>query len=194
MAAALSNEDASTGVLCSSCTDLVGDLFRLQHELRGVKNDIVNTFKNALKTETKEETATEAVPMIEVEKKMEVDDADVKTPAKEKVKKKKPSEKKKPVKEEEVYIIELLKEKKGNKFLVKWENFPDEESTWEPKSSIPEYILEVMTVDYYIIMMQTKWFIFLENCIEKISNKSIFSFMRLTQAGWGLQHLLPFLW
>ena len=115
MTAVLSGEEASAGVLCSSCTDLVGDLFRLQHELRGVKNDIVNTFKNALKTEHNEETATETVAKIEIEKKTEVNDANVIKPAKEKVKKKKPVEKKKPAEEEEVYIIESLKEKKGNK-------------------------------------------------------------------------------
>merc|ERR1712060_477952 len=108
----------------------------------GVKNDIVNTFKNALKTERNEET----VAKIEIEKKTEVNNADVIKPTEEKVKKKKPVEKKKPA-EEEVYIIESLKEKKGNKFLVKWENFPDEESTWEPKSSIPEYILEFYETD-----------------------------------------------
>merc|ERR1711892_1336055 len=68
---------------------------------------------------------------------------------------KKTAKKKKPVQEEQkkeepvedIYLIESLKEKKGNKFLVKWENFPDEESTWEPKSSIPDYILQFYEAD-----------------------------------------------
>ena len=46
-------------------------------------------------------------------------------------------------KEEDVYNIEALVEKKGSKYLVKWENYPSEQNTWEPKSSIPEYILSV---------------------------------------------------
>lgn len=52
--ASLIEKDTSNGLLCTSCTDLVGDLFRLQHELRGVKNDIVSTFKKAQKLEKKE--------------------------------------------------------------------------------------------------------------------------------------------
>ena len=43
----------------------------------------------------------------------------------------------------DIYIIEYLKEKDEDKFLVKWENFPDEENTWEPRDSIPAFILEV---------------------------------------------------
>ena len=45
--------------------------------------------------------------------------------------------------EEDVFIIELLKEKKGDTFLVKWETFSQDEDSWEPRSSIPEYILKV---------------------------------------------------
>jgi len=137
MSTILSDEEASTGVLCKSCTDLVENLFRLQHELRGVKNDIVNTFKKAQNSEKD----TDTVEKTETPSNKEVAEKTVK----EKVKKKKPSEKKKPI--EEVYIIESLKEKRGNKFLVKWENFPDDESTWEPKSSIPEYIVEFYETD-----------------------------------------------
>ena len=65
----------------------------------------------------------------------------------------KPKEKKKEVKptkkilpppvEEDVYNIEALMEKKGSKYLVKWENFPEDQNTWEPKSSIPALILKV---------------------------------------------------
>ena len=47
---------------------------------------------------------------------------------------------------EEIYIIESLIKKNKNKYLVKWENFPEDQSTWEPKSSIPKFILEVCIV------------------------------------------------
>ena len=30
----------------------------------------------------------------------------------------------------------------GDKFLVKWKNFPSSEDSWEPKSSIPAFILD----------------------------------------------------
>ena len=45
---------------------------------------------------------------------------------------------------EEVYNIEALVEKKGSKYLVQWENFPVDHNTWEPRSSIPDFILQVV--------------------------------------------------
>merc|ERR1712106_361280 len=35
----------------------------------------------------------------------------------------------------------------GDKFLVKWEHFSDDENTWEPRSSIPDYILQFYEED-----------------------------------------------
>ena len=43
----------------------------------------------------------------------------------------------------EVYNIEALVERKGSKYLVQWENFPVDQNTWEPRSSIPDFILQV---------------------------------------------------
>ena len=40
------------------------------------------------------------------------------------------------------FIIEFLKEKKGNTFLVKWENRHENENSWEPRSKIPSDVLE----------------------------------------------------
>lgn len=147
--ASLIEKDTSKGLLCTSCTDLVGDLFRLQHELRGVKNDIVSTFKKSQKSEKRKSQVIETIaeePKVEADPpiKSKVVKESVKEPEKEKPVKKKPVQVEP---EEEVYIIESLKEKKGNKFLVKWENFPDEESTWEPKSSIPDYIVQFYECD-----------------------------------------------
>ena len=45
--------------------------------------------------------------------------------------------------QEDVYNVEALLEKKGSKYLVKWENYPEDQNSWEPKSSIPDYILKV---------------------------------------------------
>merc|ERR1712130_804212 len=75
---------------------------------------------------------------------------EVKTKAKpQKVKKKavKPTKKSKPPPTDDVYNIEALTEKKGSKYLVKWENFPEDQNTWEPKSSIPDHILKFYEED-----------------------------------------------
>ena len=44
----------------------------------------------------------------------------------------------------DVYIIEYLKEKKGPKFLVKWENRHESENSWESKNKIPSSVLQVV--------------------------------------------------
>lgn len=48
--------------------------------------------------------------------------------------------------EEDIYTIESLVAKKGSKYLVKWENFPHDQNTWEPRSAIPPFIVKVSNV------------------------------------------------
>ena len=57
--------------------------------------------------------------------------------------------KKKDIAEEsnKTYIIEALVDKKGDKYLVKWENYPSSKNTWEPKSSIPKFIIKFYDQD-----------------------------------------------
>ena len=43
----------------------------------------------------------------------------------------------------DVFIIEYLKEKKGPKYLVKWENRHESENSWESKNKIPSSVLQV---------------------------------------------------
>merc|ERR1712128_289707 len=62
------------------------------------------------------------------------------------VSKKEKKTKQKPI-PEDVYNIEALVEKKGSKFLVKWENWPSDTNTWEPKASIPKFILKFYEED-----------------------------------------------
>ena len=50
------------------------------------------------------------------------------------------------LREEDIYTIEALVDKKGSKYLVKWENFPHEQNTWEPKSAIPPFIIKVLSL------------------------------------------------
>jgi len=43
---------------------------------------------------------------------------------------------------EEEYVVESLLDKQGSEYLVKWENYPTNQSTWEPRDRIPDTILE----------------------------------------------------
>jgi len=43
--------------------------------------------------------------------------------------------------------IESLKEKNGSSYLVKWKNCPESQNSWEPKSSIPSFILKFYEED-----------------------------------------------
>merc|ERR1712193_164427 len=56
-------------------------------------------------------------------------------------------EKKSSARKKDVYNVETLLEKKGNKYLVKWEGYSDKDNTWEPASSIPKHILKFYEVD-----------------------------------------------
>jgi len=49
--------------------------------------------------------------------------------------------------EEDTYIIESLLEKKGSKFLVKWEQYSEEWNSWEPKSGLPIFITKYYEQD-----------------------------------------------
>merc|ERR1711892_785381 len=55
--------------------------------------------------------------------------------------------KKAAMKKEDVYNIESLVKKNGAKYLVKWENYPADQNTWEPKVSIPGFILKFYEED-----------------------------------------------
>merc|ERR1712123_106168 len=123
-------QDFSSGYLCQNCKDFVSELDQLQNQVIGVKQSILHSFKKSKRTEKKTpETVVSEPP--------------TKTENPEKILKKKT--KKAP--KEDVYIIESLKEKKGNNFLVKWENYTEEENTWEPRSSIPGFILKFYDMD-----------------------------------------------
>ena len=49
--------------------------------------------------------------------------------------------------EQETFIIEALVQKKGEKYLVKWENYSSDQNTWEPKSSLPKFIVKFYEQD-----------------------------------------------
>jgi hypothetical protein len=45
--------------------------------------------------------------------------------------------------DEHVYTIEAILAKKGSTYLVKWENYPNDENSWEPRCSIPDLVIQV---------------------------------------------------
>ena len=178
-------------MLCSYCKDLVRDMFRLQREIKTVRNVIVRTFKNSENNDVDEElsdtdskpntlvqeigrpirTKTNGLESIEQEhcskkkKKGKIikRDKDCNGRTKEllnniiyaglrqngesnkaetEVEKCNEEENDNVPDDETVYNIEALIDMKDATYLVKWENYPDAENTWEPKYSIPDHILE----------------------------------------------------
>ena len=123
----LTSSDFSNSALCFKCVPLVEDLFKLQHQLRIKKNEVVTVFKKSLKKPT---SATEGVKESKV----------VSSPVvKNKNESKSGSTK--------TFNIEKLLEKKGNKYFVKWEGYSDKDNTWEPAGSIPQHILKFYEED-----------------------------------------------
>jgi len=49
--------------------------------------------------------------------------------------------------QEVIYIIESLIKKSGSKYLVKWENYPADQNSWEPSTSIPKFVLKFYEED-----------------------------------------------
>ena len=135
----------SRGFLCTVCKDFVGDLDRLQHEVVAVKKWIISAFKKTKHNETKNKETVEIVPgkTKENPSPKKKQDAKVENKNKGKVKEKMKMKKTQKKTKEDVYNIESLKEKKGKNFLVRWENYPEDENTWEPRTSIPSFILKV---------------------------------------------------
>merc|ERR1711892_45306 len=139
----LSDEDLSSRVLCTLCKNSVQNLYRLQYELREAKNGIVNTYKGSQKPDKQKEDSADVNSDIITTKNKFEKKASQKIQEDVTVKEKKVKDEP----EDDVYIIESLKEKDGDKFLVKWEHFSDDENTWEPRSSIPDYILQFYEED-----------------------------------------------
>lgn len=49
--------------------------------------------------------------------------------------------------EDNNYIIESLVDEKKGKYLVKWESYPSSSNTWEPRSSLPSFIVKFYEQD-----------------------------------------------
>jgi len=125
------NEKAlSKEVLCEECKILVEDVFKLQRDLREKKNEIVGMFRESKKFCTKTEAAMEEVT---------VSTSDRSKKSKKKQKTEDP--------EDEIFFIELLKEKKGDQYLVKWQNYSADYDSWEPTSSIPAHVVKYYEED-----------------------------------------------
>ena len=137
------------GFLCFKCKNSVLELDLLQQKIVGVKMSILHKMKkkkekhpsktNSEYHKIKEEVFTDKFKKARQSFGMtDVERAKLRNlPAEHKIQVKKHS------RTGVVFIIESLKEKKGGKYLVKWENYPEDESTWESRSTIPAKILQV---------------------------------------------------
>ena len=67
----------------------------------------------------------------------------------------------------DVYIIEYLKEKKGAKYLVKWENRHESENSWESRSKIPSSVLRVDLVIKTVVIALILYFLVLRSGPQK---------------------------
>ena len=143
----LTGTDYSNSALCFKCKPLLDDLFRLQHQLRIKKNEIVKTFKTSRNNSCDNfQSNEEPIEDVNDATELDLDNSSSKTtpiPSKKTVVK----EKKSTARKKDVYNVETLLEKKGNKYLVKWEGYSDKDNTWEPASSIPKHILKFYEVD-----------------------------------------------
>ena len=110
-------------VLCLKCREMVEDVFQLHYQLQEKKDKIVNMVKKTL--ELRKDDIDSDLDEMDVKKERKIS--------------------RKESLSDEVYNIELLKEKKGDKFLVKWENFSEDYNSWEPRKSIPEDIVKVQS-------------------------------------------------
>ena len=143
----LTGTDYSNSALCFKCKPLLDDLFRLQHQLRIKKNEIVKTFKTSRNNSCDNfQSNEEPIEDVNDATELDLDNSSSKTtpiPSNKTVVK----EKKSSARKKDVYNVETLLEKKGNKYLVKWEGYSDKDNTWEPASSIPKHILKFYEVD-----------------------------------------------
>ena len=49
--------------------------------------------------------------------------------------------------QDNIFFVRALLKVSGDKFLVRWANFPLEEATWEPRNALPKFIVEWYEMD-----------------------------------------------
>ena len=154
------------GKLCTICKVKLQNLYRLQKELREEKSQIISIFKesqNVRKERKIDKNVNQIIKeMKNIKQKQEQSRNNLKKkmfknksdslldystqkegklkPQKQKTPQKTPEQNKSNIKR---FTIQSLKRRKGDRYLIKWDGFSDEENTWEMRSAIPEYILKV---------------------------------------------------
>ena len=120
-----SGVDFSRGFLCAVCTYLVTTLDKLETEGLTLKNLILSLLGNECQEIHDDESLDGGSLGSEngMESKIETNNEDDD--------------------EEEVPVVESLLEKRGYKYLVKWENYPEAYNRWEPRFSLPKFIVKV---------------------------------------------------
>ena len=162
--------DFSNGFLCLVCKYLIQTLDRLQNEVIEVKQLIVNLLETeslemnneegtkicpSTETQSEKKKIEETKPNCQIEKKKKPPQKDKRTSADNKATQNRKTEdrsKKDSSKvnkadsisaEDKVFYVEALLEKRGYKYLVKWENYPANWNSWEPRFALPQHIVQV---------------------------------------------------
>ena len=161
--------DFSNGFMCSICKYLIQTLDRLQNEVVEV-NNLIATLLNSESLEIDKGEGTKKALSIETQNKQKITESETNSLIE---KKKKPPQKDKnnsadnkitrkrttkdgskgaPTRvnkadsigtEDKVFYVEALLEKRGYKYLVKWENYPAIWNSWEPRFALPQHIVQV---------------------------------------------------
>ena len=120
-----------TGNICGKCKEIVCALDKLQQEVLKVKKSLLQLINNDIKTGE--------IKSGEIQK--EIKNVKEKITIKKKIQQDSDSE------SEEEYNVEALLEKRGYKYLVKWENYSEEYNSWEPRFGLPPPVLKVYLLD-----------------------------------------------
>ena len=136
------------------------NLYRLQKELREEKSGIINVFKESenvrrgrnieknveqilteMRKSRKQRDKSRKKKKLFKNKSDSLLDYNIPEESPDQIPKKTPEQNKSNLKRFEIHSI---KKRKGERFLIKWEGYSDEENTWEHRSDIPQCVLKVV--------------------------------------------------
>ena len=145
------------------------NLYRLQKELREEKSGIINVYKeseNVRKGRNIEKNVEQILSEMRKARKLadkskkkkklfknksdSLLDYKISEESQDRITKKTPEQNRSNVKRFEIHSI---KKRKGERFLIKWEGYSDEENTWEHRADIPQCVLKVIKQRFIIFFI-----------------------------------------
>ena len=145
------------------------NLYRLQKELREEKSGIINVYKeseNVRRGRNIEKNVEQILTEMRKARKLKdksrkkkklfknksdsLLDYNIPKESPDQITKKTPEQNKSNVKR---FEIQSIKKRKGERFLIKWEGYSDEENTWEHRSDIPKCVLKVILEIFLLFVL-----------------------------------------